>query len=414
MPGFKKITHQKKERKKLKFNFKNMKKTKYKKIFVITGSRAEYGLLKNIIKKLYKNKKFNLKIIITGSHLSKKYGLTLNEIKGDEIKIEKRIDLKLKKDDPKGLSKSIAIGLNKFTNLFDKLKPDLILIAGDRFEIFTSAIAATLCRIPIAHIHGGELTKASLDDVFRHSITKMSHLHFVATQIYKKRVIQLGENPNTVFNVGGLGVDSIMEQKLLNKTEIEKHLNLKFLKKSILITFHPETLNKRSIKKDFISFLNALNKLQDTTIIFTMPNHDIDSSIIRKLILKFVKNKNNSYFFKSMGQKAYYSCCKYVDCMAGNSSSGLLEMPTFKKYSINLGNRQMGRIAADSVINCKFNTKEILKKINFALNKKNQMKIKNVKNPYGHGGASRKIISKLERINYKKNFSKEFYDILKP
>ena len=326
--------------------------------------------------------------------------------------MKKKINLKLKKDNSEGLSSAISLGLNKFVNLFKKLSPDSILVVGDRFEIFTAAVAATICRIPICHIHGGELTEALLDDVFRHSITKMSHVHFAATQIYKRRIIQLGEHPRRVFNVGGLGVDSIKTYKFLTKSEIEKILNFKFLEKNILVTFHPETLNKESTKKNFTSLLNALKKLKNTNIIFTMPNYDIDSSIIHTLILNFVKKNKDAYFFKSLGQKVYYSCCKYFDCMVGNSSSGLLEMPSFKKYTVNLGDRQKGRIKAASVINCKFRSNEIFRKINYALNKKNQLKILRVKNPYGNGGASKKIVSILERIKFKKIINKKFYDII--
>ncbi len=389
-----------------------MKTSKSKKICMITGSRAEFGLLKNLINELIKSKKIEIKLIATGSHLSKKYGFTLDEIKKEKIKVEKKINLNLKKDNSEGLSSSISMGLKKFVSLFKKLSPESILVVGDRFEIFTVALAATICRIPICHIHGGELTEALLDDVFRHSITKMSHLHFAATQTYKKRIIQLGENPKRVFNVGGLGVDSIKSYNFLTKSEIEKRLNFKFLKKNILVTFHPETLNKESTKKNFTSLLNALEKLKNTNIIFTMPNHDLDSSIIHALILKFVKGKKDAYFFKSLGQKVYYSCCKHIDCMVGNSSSGLLEMPSFKKYSINLGDRQKGRIKAASVIDCKFSSNEILRKINYALNEKNQSKIQGVKNPYGYGGASKKIASILERIKFEKIINKKFYDIL--
>ena len=389
-----------------------MKTSKFKKICVITGTRAEFGLLKNLIHELIKSKKIEIKLIATGSHLSKKYGLTLDEIKKEKIKVEKKINLNLKKDNSEGLSSSIALGLIKFVSLLKKLSPDSILVVGDRFEIFTVALAATLCRIPICHIHGGELTEALLDDVFRHSITKMSHFHFAATQTYRKRIIQLGENPARVFNVGGLGVDSIRSYNFLTKSEIEKRLNFKFLKKNILVTFHPETLNKEGTKKNFTILLNALKKLKNTNIIFTMPNHDLDSSIIHTLILKFVKKKKDAYFFKSLGQKVYYSCCKHMDCMVGNSSSGLLEMPSFKKYSINLGDRQKGRIKAASVIDCKFNSNEIFTKINYALNEKNQSKIQSVKNPYGYGGASKKIASTLERIKFEKIINKKFYDII--
>jgi GDP/UDP-N,N'-diacetylbacillosamine 2-epimerase (hydrolysing) len=389
-----------------------MKTSKNKKICVITGSRAEYGLLRNTILNIKKENKFNLKLIVTGSHLSKKYGFTLNEIKKDRILITKKIDLNLISDNSIGVANSIAIGLKSFVKIFEKIKPDLILVLGDRFEILTATLASSLCRVPVCHIHGGELTEALLDDAFRHSITKMSHIHFAATQAYKKRIIQLGENPNNVFCVGGLGVDSIKKQKFLNKNTIEKKLKIKFLKNSALITFHPETLKKKTTYKNFIELLKSLKKLKNVTLIFTMPNHDIESSIIYKLIINFVKKNNNSYFFKSLGQKLYFSCCNNIDFMIGNSSSGLLEMPSFKKFTINIGDRQKGRIKAKSVINCKFENKEISKAINFVLNKKNQKFLKNIKNPYGTGGASKKIVSILKKIKIEEIINKKFFDII--
>ena len=388
-----------------------MKISRFKKICIVTGSRAEYGLLRNLILNLKKEKKFKISLIVTGTHLSNKHGLTINEIKKDKHKISKKINLNITKDDSIGIAKSISIGINKFTTFFEKIKPDLLIVLGDRFEILTAAISATICRLPICHLHGGELTEALLDDVFRHSITKMSQIHFAATNNYKKRIIQLGENPKKVFCIGGLGVDSIKKHKILNKKELEKILKIKFLKKSVLVTFHPETLNKKSTKKNFKELTIALKKLKDTTIIFTMPNYDIESLVIHKLIKQFTRENKNSHYFKSLGQKNYYSCCKQVDCMVGNSSSGLLEMPTFKKFSINIGDRQKGRDRAKSVIDCKFENKKILKAINYSLNKRNQKTLVNIKNPYGNGGATRRIISLLKKENFNNLIKKKFYDI---
>ena len=378
-----------------------MKILKSKKICVVTGSRAEYGLLRNLILNLKAEKSFNLKLIVTGTHLSKKYGYTIKEIKKDKISNKKKIDLDIKKDSSIGIAGSISIGLKSFVKTYKKTKPELVLLLGDRFEVLTAALAATLCKVPVAHIHGGELTEGSLDDVFRHSISKMSHLHFAATQTYRKRIIQLGENPKNVYCVGGLGVDSIKKQKLLSKKKIEKILNLNFFKKNILITLHPETINYKLNKQYIKELLKSLQKLENTTLIFSMPNHDIDSSIIEKEINKFVKKKNNAYFFKSLGQKNYYSCCNIVDLMVGNSSSGILEMPSFKKFSVNIGNRQKGRIKAKSVISCSFDNYKISKAINYCLKENNQKKLKNIKNPYGSGGASKKIISILKKEKIK-------------
>ena len=385
--------------------------SKFKKICVVTGSRAEYGLLQNLLFLIKKEKLFKLQLFVTGTHLSNKHGLTVKNIIKDQFNIKNKIDLKLKKDDSSSLAKSMSLGLSKFVKSFEKNKPNLIILLGDRYEIFTACIAATLCRIPIAHIHGGEITKSLLDEAFRHSISKMSHLHFTATDIYKKRVIQMGEMPKNVYCVGGLGVDNINFSDLYTKSELEKKLRIKFLKNTIIVTYHPETLKKNSSLSNLKNLFSALKKLKGTTIIFTMPNFDIESNVIYNLIKKFISKRKNCYLFKSLGQKKYFSCCKYSNFMIGNSSSGLLEMPTFKKFSINIGERQTGRIKAKSVIDCNSNTKSITKAINFALDPANQKKIKDVVNPYGKGGASKKIINVLKSKNFKKLILKEFFNI---
>lgn len=397
--------------KELKETLSMTKISKFKKICVVTGSRAEYGLLKNLILLIKKDKLFKLQLLVTGSHLSKYHGLTLRYLKDDKLEIDEKINLSLNHDDTFSVANSISIGVKKFVKFFDKKKPDLIILLGDRYEIFTASVAATLCRIPIGHLHGGEITKSLVDEAFRHSITKMSHLHFVATKEYKKRVIQMGEQPKNVFHVGGLGVDNIKSTKLYSKTKLEKELNIKFLKKLVLVTYHPETLKKNSSTSNLKSLLNALKKMKNTTVLFTMPNSDIESKLIYNLISKFVKKRKNYYLFKSLGQKKYYSCCKYSNFMIGNSSSGLLEMPSFKNFSINIGERQSGRIKAKSVIDCSTQTSEIIKNINFVLNPKNRKKISNVVNPYGSGGASKKIIKILKKKNLKNLILKNFYNL---
>jgi len=385
--------------------------SKYRKICVVTGSRAEYGIFKKLLLKFKKDRYLYLQLIATGSHLSRRHGFTLDEIKKDLIKVNKKIDIKISKDNPAGIGRSMSLGLTKLIKSYESLKPDIVLLLGDRYEILTAAIAASLCRIPIGHIHGGELTEGSMDDAFRHSITKMSHLHFAATKKYQKRIIQMGENPKNVYFVGGLGVDNIKKYNFLSKFELEKKLKLKFLEKSILVTYHSETLNKKSSKNNFKKLLYALKKLNNTTIIFTMPNSDIGSNIISKLIDSFVALNKNAFFFKSLGQENFYSCCNQVNCMIGNSSSGLLEMPSFRKFTINLGDRQKGRIKASSVIDCKFSTNEILKCINYAFEKTNNKRLKHLINPYGHGGASDKIISILRNVMLNKIIYKKFTDL---
>jgi GDP/UDP-N,N'-diacetylbacillosamine 2-epimerase (hydrolysing) len=388
-----------------------MKISKIKKICVVTGSRADYGLLKNLLLLIKKEKSLRLQLVVTGSHLSKKYGNTFKEIIKDNIEIINKIDLKLYGDSTLSIAKSMSLGFSKFVKVYEKNKPDIVILLGDRYEIFTACSAASLCGVPIGHIHGGEVTLSSIDEAFRHAISKMSHLHFTATQNYKKRVIQMGESPQNVFNVGGLGVDSIKKTPLYSKSVLEKKLNIKFLKKFILVTYHPETLKKNSSELNVKHLLKALNFMKDTTVIFTMPNSDIESLIIYRLIKKIVSKKKNYYLFKSLGQKKYYSCCRYSDFMIGNSSSGLLEMPSFKKFSINIGDRQLGRVKAKSVINCKINTISIIKAIKYSLNPVNKLKLKKVVNPYGKGGASKKIIDILKNKRFDNLILKGFFDI---
>lgn len=379
------------------------------KICIITGTRAEYGLLKRVMSGIKKEKKFKLYVLVTGAHLSKKFGNTYKEVIKDGFKINEKIYINPKFDTSRGVLKSISSGMIGFVNAYKKINPDLILVLGDRYEIFSAVVAAHFSRIPIAHLHGGEGTEGSTDEAIRHSITKMSHFHFVAAKEYKKKVIQLGENPKKVFNVGGLGVDNIRYTNLLSKSKLEKELKIKFRKKNLLINFHPETLNKFSTKKTFNEIISALKKINNVTLIFTMPNADLESHTIFKMIKKFVKKNKNSYFFKSLGSLRFFSCLNCVDGMIGNSSSGLLEMPSFKKGTINIGDRQLGRLIANSVITVKANKKEIIKGLNILYSKKFQSKIKKTKNPYGSGGSSKKIIKILKKIDLKNVLKKKFY-----
>ena len=381
------------------------------KVCLITGSRAEYGMLKQLIFLIKKEKTINIKIVVTGAHLSKKYGKTIKEIKSDGIKVSKRVNLNIKSRTSEDIIKSINKGMLGFVKVFKNLSPEIIIVLGDRYEIFSAVVAACFCKIPIAHIHGGETTHGAIDEALRHTITKMSHFHFVANSNYKKRVIQLGENPNKVFVVGGLGVDSIKKTKLLTKHQLEKKIGLKFKKKNLIVNFHPETLNNLSIKIEFSKLLNVLKKQKDTNLIFTMPNSDQGSELISKMIKNFVKKNNNTFFFSSLGSLNFYSCLQYVDGMIGNSSSGLLEMPTFKKGTINIGKRQDGRLKAKSVINSKLSKQDILKSINILYSKSFQNKLRTTTNPYGNGGASLKILNILKKIKLKNILIKKFYDI---
>jgi GDP/UDP-N,N'-diacetylbacillosamine 2-epimerase (hydrolysing) len=323
-----------------------------KKLCVVTGSRAEYGLLYWLMKAIDADKDLELQLIVTGMHLSKDFGLTFKEIEKD-FKINKKIDIDLSIDTSSGISKSMSIALKLIAKAYDELKPDIILILGDRYEIFSAASAAMIAKIPLVHFHGGELTEGSWDDCIRHCVTKMSHIHFTAADEYKKRVIQLGEHPNTVFNVGGLGIENIKRLQLLSKKEFEKSIKFKLNKKNLLITFHPATLENNSSKDQFQELLYAINELDNTNIIFTKTNSDLNGKVINKMIDKYTsENHKTSIGFISLGQLKYLSTLQYVNAVVGNSSSGLLEAPSFKIGTINIGNRQKGRIKSLSVIDC--------------------------------------------------------------
>ena len=382
-----------------------------KKICAVTGSRAEYGLLRWVMEGIKKSKLLNLQLIVTGMHLLPEFGLTANSIVNDGFNIDKKIEMLLSSDTPVGITKSMGIGLIGFAEALNELKPDLLLVLGDRFEILTAANAALLARIPIAHIHGGESTEGAIDEAIRHSITKMSHIHFVASRTYKNRVIQLGENPNTVYNVGGLGIDNFIKLNLLDKSSLEKAIEFKLKNKNLLITFHPVTLENNTSKNQMNELLHSLSELKDTGLIFTMPNADTDSRILFKMIQDFVQKNKNAIVFTSLGQLRYLSCIKYVDAVIGNSSSGLIEVPYLKKPTINIGDRQKGRLKADTIIDCNPERLSINNAIKKAFSNDFKSKIKESINPYGNGGGSEKIVKIIEGYNLNDILKKNVYEI---
>ncbi len=382
-----------------------------RKICVVTGSRAEYGLLYWLIKEIETVNDLKLQLIVTGMHLSPNFGLTYKIIEED-FKIDKKIDMNLYSDNSIGISKSMGIAQTSLVKAYKKLKPDIVVVLGDRYEIFSAASAAMISNIPIAHIHGGEITEGSWDNSIRHCISKMAHLHFTATEEYRNRIIQLGEDPKRVFNIGGMGIENIKKLKLLSKNELEKSINFKLKKKNILITFHPVTLENNTSKKQFQELLNAINDLNDIGIIFTKTNSDLNGNIINQMIDQFTKkNSKNSIAFTSLGQLKYLSALQYVDAIIGNSSSGLLEAPSFKTGAINIGDRQKGRIRGKNVIDCLPNKKSIQKSLVKLYSKNFQMLLKNVKNPYDNGTSSKKIIRVLRSFKLKGILKKKFYNI---
>ena len=382
-----------------------------KKICVVTGTRAEYGLLYWLLKEIEADKELQLQVIVTGMHLSPEFGLTYKEIE-KEFKINKKIEMLLSSDTSVGISKSMGLAQISFAESYDELKPDILVVLGDRYEIFSATSAAMIARIPIAHIHGGEKTEGAFDESIRHSITKMSHLHFTATNEYKNRVIQLGEHPSRVFNVGGMGIENIKRLKLLSKDEFEKLIEFKLNIKNILVTFHPVTLENSTAKEQFQQLLDAIDELEDTNIIFTKANSDTDGRVINQMIDEYVtKNSNKSIVFTSLGQLRYLSALQYVDAVVGNSSSGLAEAPSFKIGTINIGDRQKGRIKASSVIDCEANKNSIVKAFAKLYSKEFQETLKTTINPYGDGCASKKIVEILKSVDLKNILKKSFYDL---
>ena len=382
-----------------------------RKICVVTGTRAEYGLLYWLLKEIETDKELQLQVIVTGMHLSPEFGLTYQTIE-KEFKINKKIEMLLSSDTSVGISKSMGLAQISFAESYDELKPDIVIVLGDRYEIFSATSAAMIARIPIAHIHGGEKTEGAFDESIRHSITKMSHLHFTATEEYKNRVIQLGEHPSRVFNVGGMGIENIKRLKLLSKDEFEKSIEFKLNSKNILVTFHPVTLENSTAKEQFQQLLDAIDELEDTNIIFTKANSDTDGRVINQMIDEYVtKNFHKSVQFTSLGQLRYLSALQYVDAVVGNSSSGLAETPSFKIGTINIGDRQKGRIKASSVIDCEPNKDSILKSFEKLYSKEFQETLKTTINPYGDGCASKKIVEILKSVDLENILKKSFYDL---
>lgn len=382
-----------------------------RKICVVTGTRAEYGLLRHLMKSIQEADRFALQVIATGMHLSEKFGFTYRDIEEDGFAIDRKIDLNLVSDTPVGISQSTALGVTGFAAAFDALAPDLVLVLGDRYEILSAAIAAVFARIPIAHLHGGELTEGVIDESIRHAVTKFSHLHFVANEEYRNRVIQLGEKPSTVFNVGGLGVDAIKRLTLLGRGELETSLGIKFKKKNLLITFHPVTLEKNTSRLHMSEVLDAVSGLEDTLLIFTMPNADTDGRVLFEMIEDFVSRNDHACVFTSLGQLRYLSCIAQVDAVVGNSSSGLAEVPSFKKATINIGDRQKGRMQAASVVNCLPKSSDIRQAISGIYDAAFQNKLAAVVNPYGDGGAVERIMKVLDETSFDGLIHKEFYDL---
>ena len=382
-----------------------------RKICVVSTSRADYGLLFWLLKEIEKSRFLELSLVLSGSHLEERLGLTYKEVQRD-FKHFYKVPLGLENDDETALCSAFSAGVAGFSKVLEQIKPDIMVLLGDRYEMLSAGIAGMLRAVPLAHIHGGESTQGAIDEGIRHALTKMSHIHFCATSLYKRRIIQLGENPARVYNVGGLGVENIKRLELLSKKDFENSLGFRLGKKNILVTFHPQTIEKKSASKQFSQILNALDSLKDTHFIFTGANADNGGKIINEMAQSYCfKNPEKAIFAISLGQLRYLSAIKHADIVLGNSSSGICEAPSLKKATINIGNRQKGRIKAPSIIDAKCDKSAILKAIKKAYSKDFQAKLKSVKNPYGSGFASKKIIKVLENIKLNGILKKKFYDL---
>ena len=385
--------------------------TSKKTICVVTGTRAEYGLLYWLMKEIQASDDFVLQVIATGMHLSPEFGLTYQQIERDGFTIDEKVEMLLSSDSEVGVAKSMGLAMIGFADALDRLNPDMMVVLGDRFEVFSAVSAAMIAKIPIAHLHGGEATEGLIDEPIRHSITKMSHLHFTSTEEYRKRVIQLGEQPDRVFNVGAVGIDNINKLELLDRAEFEQSIEFGLGKRNLLITFHPVTLESGTAEEQFSNLLAVLDDLDDTHLIFTKANADTDGRIINAMIDEYVKERRETAIaFTSLGQLRYLSAMQYMDGVVGNSSSGLLEVPSFKIGTVNIGDRQRGRVKAMSVINCEPTNDGISEAISILFSNGFRKELDEVKNPYGNGGASKQIVNIIREYPLDSILKKSFFD----
>ena len=385
-----------------------------KRIGIMTGTRAEYGLLKSLMQEINKDNDLELYLIVSGMHLSPEFGLTYKEIEEDGFGINAKVEMLLSSDSPVGISKSIGLGIIGFADEFKRAGLDMLILLGDRYEALAAAVAAMIMRIPISHLHGGELTEGLIDEGIRHSITKMSYLHFTSTEEYRRRVIQLGENPERVFCVGAIGVENIKKINLMTKEELERSIHFEIDENTVIVTYHPVTLENNTVEEQFLNLLEVLDRNPKIRMIFTKANADTNGRIVNELIDKYVaQNSERACAFMSLGQKRYLSALKYCRIVIGNSSSGIIEAPSFGKPIINIGDRQKGRICADSVINCGYTQQEIQRAMETALTEEFENKARNCRNPYEKENTAANIISVIKDylLNDKIKLKKGFYDI---
>jgi len=383
-----------------------------RKICIVTGTRAEYGLLFWLMKSVQEAVDLELQVIASAMHLSPEFGLTYQQIENDGFLIDEKIEMLLSGDTTVSITKSMGLGTIGFADAFQRLGPDLVVLLGDRFEALSAAQAAMIAKIPIAHLHGGEVTEGAVDESIRHAITKMSQLHFVSTPEYKKRVIQLGEQPDHVFVCGALGIDNIKRMHLLDRQVFEQSIDFRLGEQNFIVTYHPVTLAMSSAVNSMVNLLAALDKFPQTKVIMTFPNADAEGRHLIDQIKAYAENnKQRVYLVSSLGQLKYLSALQHVDLVIGNSSSGLLEAPSFKKPTINIGDRQKGRIRADSVIDCGESTDSIVEAIQIGLSDKFAGTVSQTVNPYGEGGAADIILDTIKQADLESLRRKPFFDI---
>lgn len=385
-----------------------------RKICVVTGTRAEFGLMRWLMQEVQQTPELELQVLATGMHLSPEFGLTYREIEQAGFVIDARVEMLLSADTATAVTKSMGLGMIGYADAYARLCPDLIVVLGDRFEIFAATAAALIAGVPVAHLHGGETTEGAFDEAIRHSITKMSHLHFVAAEDYRRRVIQLGEQPERVFLVGGLGIDAIKRIALLEREALEAALDFKLGRRNLLITFHPVTLEGQSSGQQMAELLAALGELDDTHLIFTMPNADTGGRELATMVDAFVATHPNARVYSSLGQLRYLSCMKFVDAVVGNSSSGLAEAPSMGIATVNIGDRQKGRLSADSVINCLPERQAIHAALQRLYAPEFRQALSSVVNPYGSAGASERIVQILKDYPLDGILKKSFYNLSFP
>ena len=383
-----------------------------RKICVFTGTRAEFGLLRRVMQSIQNSPDLTLQIVATGMHLSPEFGMTIQELREDGFQPDETVEILLSADTPTAVCKSMGLGLIGYGEVIQRLRPDIIVLLGDRFETFCVAAAAQVCRVPVAHIHGGETTEGAIDEAFRHCITKMSHLHFASCEEYCKRIVQMGESPERVFNVGALGVENIRKTQLMTRQELSESIGFTLDRPYFLVTFHPVTLEKGASEVQFQALLDALQNFPDYKVILTKTNADTDGRVINKMIDVYTEKEYERFAaFKSLGTQRYLSAMKYADVVIGNSSSGILESPSFRVPTVNIGDRQKGRIQAGSVLNCSPKKDEIIESIQRALSPDFKQSIEDIKNPYEKKNTAKNIKNIIKKSELGNIVRKEFYDI---